>query len=690
MSEQTVLNVSSLPKIAVILCAYTEERWNDLVEAVSSVEAGTVKPDQIIIVIDHNRLMFERASTTFANAIVLENAYAKGLSGARNTGILAADAQLIGFLDDDAAAAPDWLEKLSRVMIENPNVLGVSGWVLPAWLSPRPRWFPDEFNWVVGCTHRGVPTKRAEIRNLIGASMLIRCSVFETVGGFRTEIGRVGAIPLGCEETELCIRARQNIPGGVFMIEPAAVISHKVPAKRARWSYFQSRCYAEGVSKAVVAGYVGSKDALSAERAHAFKTLPLGVLRGITDGLRGDLSGFKRVSAVIAGFFITALGYLRGKRVQNPLTNADTDDQRPLRILMVSARYYPLTGGTETHVYEVSRRLAADGHDVTVLTTDAQGDLPSHETAAGVKIIRVKAYPRGRDYYFAPGMLSVIAAGKWDVVHLQGYHTLVAPIAMFAAWVSRKPFAVTFHSGGHSSSVRTRARRLQRMLLRPLFSRAAQLIGVSHFEADFFAESLGFDRSRFEVIPNGSHLPSLETPITVDSQPLIVSSGRLERYKGHHHVIAALPHVLQERSDVRLRIVGSGPYEATLRSLAHELGVEDRVEIRAIPSGNRQGMAELLSRSSLVVLFSEYEAHPVAVMEALSLKRPVLVADTSGLHELAQQGWVSALPIDCTPDQLAAAIIRQIDQPLSPVDVTLPTWEGCAAALLLVYRKIAH
>ena len=673
------------PKIAVILCAYTEDRWNDLAAAVASVEAGTLRPHQIILVIDHNPALFERARAHFTQAHVIENASARGLSGARNTGIMAADADLIGFLDDDAVAAPDWLEKLSRVLADDPHVLGVSGWVQPAWVGERPRWFPEEFNWVIGCTHRGVPTTRAEIRNLIGASMLIRTSVFETVGGFRSEIGRVGTIPLGCEETELCIRARQQIPGGRFMIEPSAVIHHKVPAKRARWAYFQSRCYAEGVSKAVVSRFVGSKDALSAERGHAFKTLPAGVLRGIKEAItRRDLSGLGRASAITAGLFITALGYLRGKQAKTPVTG------RPLRILMVSARYYPLTGGTETHVYEVARRLSADGHHVTVLTTDAQGDLPPRETTAGVEIIRVRAFPRGKDYHVAPRLFPKIVFGKWDVVHLQGYHTLVAPLAMFAAWISRKPFTVTFHSGGHSSAARNNLRGMQRRILKPFLSRAAQLIGVSQFEADFFAESLGFDRSRFVVIPNGAHLPTLDTPLPVDPQPLIVSSGRLERYKGHHHVIAALPHVLQERADVRLRIVGTGPYEDSLHALANSLGVQDQVEIRGIPPGNRQGMAELLARSSLVVLFSEYEAHPVSVMEALSLKRPVLVADTSGLRELAQQGLVSALPLDSTPNELAAAIIDQIENPPPPVEVTLPTWETCADSLLAVYRRIAR
>jgi glycosyltransferase involved in cell wall biosynthesis len=359
-----------------------------------------------------------------------------------------------------------------------------------------------------------------------------------------------------------------------------------------------------------------------------------------------------------------------------------------MRVLLVSARFRPYTGGTETHTYEVAKRFAAEGHEVTVLTTDRDGNLPVMEKLDDITIKRVPAYPRQMDLYFAPGIYGAIKAGQWDVIHIQGYHTFVAPLAMFAAWRAGIPYVVTFHSGGHSSSVRKLLRGLQRMLLRPLLVRATQLIGVSEFEADFFAKHLGIPRERFVVIPNGAHLPRLDTPQKQEAYPLIVSSGRLERYKGHQHVIEAFSRVLQRRADARLRIAGSGPYESDLNKIVDSLGMRDYVEIKGIPAANRQGMAELLVRSSLVVLFSEYEAHPVAVMEALSLKRPVLVADTSGMSELAERGLVRAVPASCDPDELAEAMLQQLDHPLIPTDVKLPTWEECSAQLLNVYQHV--
>jgi len=189
-----------------------------------------------------------------------------------------------------------------------------------------------------------------------------------------------------------------------------------------------------------------------------------------------------------------------------PLENG-VDKKGPLRILMVSARYSPYVGGTEMHVHEVGRRMKAAGQDVRVLTTDPSKKLLSFEESDGLPVQRVPAYPSNRDYYFAPRLFSIITQGHWDIIHLQGYHTLVAPLVMLAAIKSKTPFVVSFHSGGHSSQMRTSLRGVQRFLLRPLLVRAARLICVSHFEYDFFPKNLGIDRNHFTIVANGSHLP---------------------------------------------------------------------------------------------------------------------------------------------------------------------------------------
>ncbi len=306
--------------ITIIICAYTDERWDDLVAAVASLRRQTLLPSEIIIVIDHNQQLFERTRAQFPDVTIVENRAARGLSGARNTGLEMAHGDLIAFLDDDAEAAPDWLERLYSCSTD-PTVLGVGGTVVPRWLGKRPDWFPGEFYWVVGCTYQHIPDQPIVVRNPYGGCTCIKQEVFQTIGGFREGIGRIGTVPMGGEETELSIRATQHWPEKVFLYEPRALIYHRIPAQRARWRYFLSRCYAEGISKATITKFVGAKDSLSSERTYTMQVLPRGVWKGISDTfLRRDPSGLLRAGAIIAGLLTTAAGYVKGSLQQQPLS----------------------------------------------------------------------------------------------------------------------------------------------------------------------------------------------------------------------------------------------------------------------------------------------------------------------------------------------------------------------------------
>lgn len=299
--------------ISVIICAYTEKRWDDLVAAVDSVRRQTLPATEIIIVVDHNPALLKRVQEHMTDVVIVENTEARGLRGARNCGIAAAKGQIIAFLDDDALATPDWLMFLCEGY-SNLQVLGTGGMVKPLWVDGQPSWLPEEFYWVIGCTYRGMPHVDTKIRNPIGANMSIRREVFDAVGNFHSHIERIGPRHAGgCEETEFCIRARQYWPLGMFLYHSRASVSHRVPRERTSWRYFYSRCYTEGLSKSVMTRYTGMKDGLSSERTYTLQTLPLGIKRGLTDTLfHGDLTGLARACAIITGLVVTTAGYLIG------------------------------------------------------------------------------------------------------------------------------------------------------------------------------------------------------------------------------------------------------------------------------------------------------------------------------------------------------------------------------------------
>ncbi len=360
---------------------------------------------------------------------------------------------------------------------------------------------------------------------------------------------------------------------------------------------------------------------------------------------------------------------------------------------MVTARYFPVMGGIETHVHEVGRRLVRAGVNVTILTTRLEGDeamLADNEVIEGMRVIRVPAWPSQRDYYLAPEMYAVIQNKAWDLVHCQGCHTFVPPLAMIAARMAHVPYILTFHTGGHSSPVRSSIRTRQWQLQRRLYASARKLIGVSRFEADYFQQVLKLPLQQFAIVSNGSTLPRIEPPVPLqNSEKLIMSVGRLEKYKGHQHLITALPKIRQRYPEARLRIVGGGPYEAALRELGQRVGVSEWMEIRPVPAQDRLLMAETLAQASLVALLSEYEAHPVAVMEAVALQRPVLVANNSGLKELAEQGLARTVELDSTPEEIAQAVCQQIEHPiLPPAHLHIPTWDDCTRQVLSLYQEV--
>ncbi|GLY68924.1 glycosyltransferase [Amycolatopsis taiwanensis] len=291
---------------SVVICAYTERRWYDLVEAVDSVREQSVPPGEIIVCIDGNPDLAERAAAEFVGVSVIENTGKRGLSGARNTAIDLAKGEVIAFLDDDAVAARDWLEQL-LLGYRDARVLAVGGAARPEWpAGHRPELLPGELDWVVGCTYIGQPTEDTEVRNLMGCNMSFRREAFQLAGRFAEDLGRVGRTPLGCEETELCIRLRQASPGSVILFRPDAVVGHRVTPDRLTWSYLRRRGWGEGISKAQVSRTVGADAALATERDYLRKVIPAGLIRELA---RGRVSGALALGTVVSA---TAAGYLRG------------------------------------------------------------------------------------------------------------------------------------------------------------------------------------------------------------------------------------------------------------------------------------------------------------------------------------------------------------------------------------------
>lgn len=304
-------NPASQPSLSIVIAAYTMKRWVYLQELVASLQRQTHRPTEIVIVVDHCPELLARARTDLSGVRVIPNVFSRGASGARNSGVECSNGEIVAFLDDDVIASSTWASQI-LCHFRRPEVIGIGGQLTPLWSTSRPSWFPAEFYWTIGVSYRGMPEATEPVRNVWSSNMAIRRVTFDAIGGFRDDFGKVGSRSRP-EDTDLCIRALAVENGKTWIYEPAAVVSHHVPAERGTFKYFLIRCFDEGWGKACLVFLDGMSEGTSVERRYTREVLPAGVVSGLREAITGDIGGILRAFAITAGFSVTAVAFIAGR-----------------------------------------------------------------------------------------------------------------------------------------------------------------------------------------------------------------------------------------------------------------------------------------------------------------------------------------------------------------------------------------
>lgn len=309
----------------VVILAYSMERWDLTCQCVESVLDQSLPPQQIILCIDQNPELAERFRERWGQTrerepsiSVVESrgedgpdadeeqwrsyaSHGRRVSSGRTTGLELSSTEILVFLDDDAIAEPDWLEHLLAPFAD-PCVAAVGGAPLPVYATPRPHWFPSEFDWVFGCVYTGLPTTTAPVLRLIGANMAARREELIAIGGFRS----------AAEDLDMCHRLLARSQQAKLMYEPGAIVHHHVHEDRLTWHYFWRRCFWASRSKVSIMRGLGGAANLDADRRFVLETLSVGVARGLRDFLHGDLGGLQRALAIVIGLGVSGVAYLVG------------------------------------------------------------------------------------------------------------------------------------------------------------------------------------------------------------------------------------------------------------------------------------------------------------------------------------------------------------------------------------------
>ena len=300
--------ISRPPGISVIICAYTEDRWELMLQSVASAREQTLQPCEIIVCVDQP--LFRRCAAQWADLAasippvrVIQNKHDGHLGSARNTAAEAAAGEILAFLDDDAAADKDWLEILTAPY-QDERIGAVGGRPIPVFETGRPGWFPVQFDWVFGCAYDGLPTGLSPLAHLIGANMSVRRALLEQVGGFHSDRH---------DDMDMCHRVAHIKGSEAVIYEPAATVRHFVPASRLTWTYFWRRCFLVNKGKVEAFAQMGDAATLGAEARFVWYALTRGVPREIWQAAKGDAHGLARSAAIVAGVGLAAAGHVAGR-----------------------------------------------------------------------------------------------------------------------------------------------------------------------------------------------------------------------------------------------------------------------------------------------------------------------------------------------------------------------------------------
>lgn len=232
-------------KISFIICTYSKELFSDAMKCIDSIISQDYSNKEVLLVMDKNDELYNMFSRSVPRQVNIIINTKPGLSNARNLGIENAKGDIIVFIDDDAMTGNNHISNLIK-NYEDENVIGVFGKILP---NGKPS-YPEELYWIGGFTNKGFPEERCEVRNGYGCNMSFRKEVFDKVGLFSTNFGRVGKKLVTCEETEFSIKALGSINGSKIIYDPSIIVHHKVHEYRQGFRYMIKRAYHEGMSKA--------------------------------------------------------------------------------------------------------------------------------------------------------------------------------------------------------------------------------------------------------------------------------------------------------------------------------------------------------------------------------------------------------------------------------------------------------
>lgn len=250
--------------VSAVICTYN--RSDLLGGAIESLCHQTLAVDQYEILVvdnastDQTAALVKEYQTTFdQHCIRYIYESQPGLGRARNRALQEAQGVYIAYIDDDARAAPDWLERALHLLQGPEQPFCVGGVIRPFYTSAKPEWFKDEYE---SFTWGLQPRRLNPGESFCGSNMTwVRQTLYEK-GGFDEQVGVRGEVLSGGEETAVFNRLWQGTDPPALIYDPDLVVYHWAPPDKMQVKYVLRRAWAVGQSR-----WEMSRDRSTAQRA---------------------------------------------------------------------------------------------------------------------------------------------------------------------------------------------------------------------------------------------------------------------------------------------------------------------------------------------------------------------------------------------------------------------------------------
>ena len=347
-----------------------------------------------------------------------------------------------------------------------------------------------------------------------------------------------------------------------------------------------------------------------------------------------------------------------------------------MKILMLTWEYPPrVVGGIARVVYDLSRTLLKDGHDVTVVTY-REGDAPYFEDDKGVKVYRVDNYMINPNNFIdwimqlnfnlvAKANEIIAKEGNFDVIHAHDWLVTYAAKTLKNSY--NIPIVATIHAteSGRNSGIHDETQRYINDTEWMLTYESSEVIVNSNYMKGELQRLFGLPYEKINVVPNGVNLNlfngierdyNFRRKFAMDNEKIILFMGRLVYEKGIQHLIAAMPKILNGYHDAKLVICGKGGMMDELKAEANSLGISQKVYFAGYMNG--KDVQRMYKAADIAVFPSTYEPFGIVALEAMLSENPVVVSDIGGLNEIVQHRENGMKTYCGNPNSIADSILE--------------------------------